>query len=62
MSLPCICLNLSESLLLSESQIRQERPGHGAPGLQDCCRAKGQPVIHSHPGGLLEAGEVCMDQ
>lgn len=50
------------SLCSPQSQIRQERPGHGAPGLQDCRGAKGQPVIHSHPGGLLEAGEVCMDQ
>ena len=47
---------------LPQSQIRQERPGHGAPGLQDCRGAEGQPVIHSHPGGLLQAGEVCMDQ
>lgn len=46
----------------AQSQIRQEWPGHGAPGLQDCRGAKGQPVIHSHPGGLLEAGEVCVDQ
>lgn len=44
------------------SQIRQEWSGHGAPGLQDCRRAKRQPVIHRHPGRLLKAGEVCMDQ
>lgn len=49
-------------LLLHQSQTRQEWPGHGAPGLQDCRGAKGQPVIHSDTGGLLEAGEVCMDQ
>ena len=47
---------------LPQSQIRQEWPGHGAPGLQDRRGAEGQPVIHSHPGGLLQAGEVCMDQ